>query len=214
MRPVAPRLAVVVSLLALVVALAGTAVAGVTLAKNSVATRHLKANAVTGAKVKNGSLTGKDLKPGTLKVGPRGLQGPTGPQGPQGPQGPEGPQGDQGDQGVQGPPGAPGEDGTSLGGIWVQSSGTPINATISGLFVGATVLKASTGVYCIETVDELPGNGYVVWTATVMNSPGYVSVTSNFNLASDCGSSSYEVMVETFNTSGNPSDRGFTLAIV
>jgi hypothetical protein len=78
----------VVALVALLVALAGTSVAAVTaLPNNSVGTAQLKSNAVTSAKIKNGQVKPSDLSASAKTSGP---QGPPGPQGPQGPQGPAG----------------------------------------------------------------------------------------------------------------------------
>lgn len=56
-----PSPALIVAILALIVAMAGTSYAATQLAKNSVGTKQLKNSAVTGAKVKNGSLTGSDI---------------------------------------------------------------------------------------------------------------------------------------------------------
>ncbi|HET7735646.1 MAG TPA: hypothetical protein VFK52_06705 [Nocardioidaceae bacterium] len=58
--------ALAVALLALVIALSGTAYA-LTLPRNSVGTPQLKKNAVVSAKVKNDTLTGADIKESTLK---------------------------------------------------------------------------------------------------------------------------------------------------
>jgi hypothetical protein len=76
LRPRRPSPALVVSIIALIVALGGTGYAAVTLPKNSVGTKQLKkkavtnskirSNAVTGSKVKNDSLTGKDIRESTL----------------------------------------------------------------------------------------------------------------------------------------------------
>jgi hypothetical protein len=90
--------ATVISVIALLFSLTGTAVAGAL---------------VTGANVKNGSLTGKDVKDSSLasadikngtikKVDIKGGQFPAGPQGPQGPEGPQGPGGPQGPAGLSG----------------------------------------------------------------------------------------------------------------
>jgi hypothetical protein len=81
-----PTPSLVVSLVALVVALSGSAYAVVnggapTLPKNSVVSKT----------VKNGSLKAKDFKAGQLPAGPAGPAGPTGPAGLTGPQGPAGP---------------------------------------------------------------------------------------------------------------------------
>jgi hypothetical protein len=75
-----PSPAMVVAVIALVLALSGTAVAVSQLGKNSVGTRQLKSNSVTtgkiandavnGAKVAKGSLTGSDIKLSALGVVP------------------------------------------------------------------------------------------------------------------------------------------------
>lgn len=56
----------VVSVLALFVALGGTAIAASQLGKNSVGSKQLKRNAVVTAKVKNEAITGAKVKRGTL----------------------------------------------------------------------------------------------------------------------------------------------------
>lgn len=60
--PKRPSPALVLSFVALLVALGGTAYAGVTLGKNSVGSSQLKANAVTTSKIKNGAVTTAKLK--------------------------------------------------------------------------------------------------------------------------------------------------------
>ena len=85
-----PSPALVISLIALFVALGGTAYAATTLPKNSVGTRQLKSNAVNSSKVKNHSLLAADFRPGQLPRGKTGAQGPAGPQGAQGQAGPQG----------------------------------------------------------------------------------------------------------------------------
>jgi hypothetical protein len=79
-----PSPALVVSLLALIVAMGGTSYAAIKLPKNSVGAAQLKKNAVTSAKVKNGSLLKSDFKSGQLPAGPQGPQGLQGPAGPAG----------------------------------------------------------------------------------------------------------------------------------
>ena len=61
-----PSPAIVVSLIALFVALGGTTYAATSLPKNSVGAAQLKKNAVTSAKVKKGSITGAKVKVGSL----------------------------------------------------------------------------------------------------------------------------------------------------
>ena len=87
-----PSPALVISCLALTVALGGTSYAAVlALPKNSVGPAQLKSsavttkkiapNAVTTAKVLNGSLVKADFKAGQLPAGPTGPAGPAGPSG-------------------------------------------------------------------------------------------------------------------------------------
>jgi hypothetical protein len=71
----------VVAVIALFVALGGSAYAATQLPKNSVGTKQLKKGAVTGEKVKAGSLEAIDFKGGQGLPGERGPQGPAGPQG-------------------------------------------------------------------------------------------------------------------------------------
>lgn len=77
----------VTSLLALFVALGGSAYAAGVLPAGSVGTAQLKKDAVTSAKVKDGTLKAADFASGQLKAGPRGDDGPRGAAGPAGPAG-------------------------------------------------------------------------------------------------------------------------------
>ncbi len=93
-----PSPALVVSFLALLVALGGTGYAALAPAPKSVGTKHLKKravttskirkNAITSPKVRDGALLGVDFAPGQI------------------PPGPPGPKGDKGDKGDPGAPGA------------------------------------------------------------------------------------------------------------
>jgi hypothetical protein len=84
-----PSPATVIACIALFVALGGTSVAAVTLAKNSVLSKHIKngqvktadlgASAVNSAKVGDGSLLAQDFAAGQLAAGPAGPPGPPGP---------------------------------------------------------------------------------------------------------------------------------------
>ncbi len=88
----------VIACAALLVALAGTSVAAVSIVipRNSVGALQLKPNSVNSSKVLNGSLIRADFRAGQVPAGPRGLQGPAGAQGPAGPAGPAGPTGASG----------------------------------------------------------------------------------------------------------------------
>ena len=85
----------IVSCIALAVALSGTGIAAVTAAlpRNSVGTAQLRNGAVTGAKVRAGSLTKTNFRGGQLPAGPPGVPGAPGPAGPQGLKGDTGPAG-------------------------------------------------------------------------------------------------------------------------
>src|SRR3954451_22313776 len=109
-----PSHGTVVAYVSLFVALGGTSVAAVTIAKNAVVSQSIKdgqvktadlgANAVTSAKVKGGSLLASDLKAGEL---------PGAVPGPQGRAGAPGVKGDPGTPGTPGTPGAAGAAGTA-----------------------------------------------------------------------------------------------------
>jgi hypothetical protein len=98
LRNLRPTPSMVIACAALLVALAGTSVAAVSIAipRNSIGALQLKANSVNSSKVLNGSLLRADFRAGQLPRGATGLQGPAGPQGPQGVQGPTGAQGPSG----------------------------------------------------------------------------------------------------------------------
>jgi hypothetical protein len=83
------RYANVTATLALVVALAGTSYAAVTITGRNIKNGSIKAvdlgrNSVTSVKVKNGTLRSVDFKRGQLPAGPRGATGPKGEAGPPG----------------------------------------------------------------------------------------------------------------------------------
>jgi hypothetical protein len=87
-----PTASLIVACLALLVALAGTGVAAVTvvLPRNSVGNAQIQNNAVTSTKVKNGSLLRADFRAGQIPAGAVGPAGPAGPAGAAGPAGPAG----------------------------------------------------------------------------------------------------------------------------
>lgn len=167
-RPSLPRpsAALVVSSLALVVALGGTGYAVTALPRGSVGTSQLKTGAVTAGKlhdssvtsgkVVDGSLLRRDFKPGQLPAGPAGPPGPqggtgaAGPQGPQGSQGPQGPQGERGltgPQGIQGPQGVQGPTGPSDG--WIAYGGVT-NVPASGAWVNVLGATLPAGSYVLQ----------------------------------------------------------------
>lgn len=91
-----PSPATIISLVALTVALGGTATAARTLitsqdiAPGAVTSRHLAPGAVTGAKIAPGAVTTQKLSRGARTVQVASLPGPQGPAGAPGPAGPQG----------------------------------------------------------------------------------------------------------------------------
>ncbi|MFM9044643.1 MAG: hypothetical protein ACKOL0_02370 [Solirubrobacterales bacterium] len=112
--------ATIISAVALIVALSGSAYAISQLPKNSVGTKQIRNGAVTSPKVKDASLLARDFRAGQLPAGPRGEQGPRGETGATGATGPAGP---TFSFAVQNPSGTP---------VPVATSGTEVvNRTIS-----------------------------------------------------------------------------------
>jgi hypothetical protein len=148
-----PSPALVVSLIALSVALGGTGYAAIVLPANSVGTKQIKRNAVTAAKVKDASLLAADFRPGQLPAGSAGPAGPagaagatgaggatgaagatgaTGETGVTGAQGLQGPKGDKGDPGADGSPDTPQQVLAKL--AQVDGSGSGLDAdTVDGI---------------------------------------------------------------------------------
>jgi len=151
-----PAPGLILSLLALFVALGGTSYAVVILPANSVGTKQIRpkgvkgsdiaSNVVTSSKVKDGSLLVADFKRGQLLAGAPG---------------PGGPKGDTGAAGPQGPPGATQSSAEAIVGSWTVSvnrgpSLPPLKSlntfTTSGGFVeiangGATARSPSHGAW-------------------------------------------------------------------
>jgi hypothetical protein len=107
-----PSPALVMSIIALVMSVAGTSYAAVRLPRNSVGSRQIKNNAVTSAKVRDGSLLRQDFALSELSA----LRGPQGEPGAKGDAGPQGDRGAQGERGERGPQGLPGSN-ASINGV-------------------------------------------------------------------------------------------------
>ena len=136
----------VIGIVALCVALSGTAYAAFALPPNSVGGGVIKNNSLTGKDVKNGSLSKSDLKKGTIKGGSGGSNGSNGSSGSRGPKG------DQGEKGEQGDPGTPGT-ARAYGGV--GSDGVKYGPSLN---LGATS-HPGTGLYCFATTNGLtPAN--------------------------------------------------------
>lgn len=156
----------IVALAALVVALGGSAYAGVQLSKNSVGTPQLKNGAVKTAKL------GNDVKKKLNKVGARGPQGERGEQGPRGQQGVPGQDGQNGLQGIQGPAGM--VNWSSVYEVVAQRTGTgAITAACNGndqVLFGTT---SGNSDYFVSLASR--GNGGREWGVTIQSSPGVIT---------------------------------------
>jgi hypothetical protein len=191
-----PSPALVISLVALFVALGGTSYAAIRLPKNSIGTKQLKDGAVTRSKISSGTISS--------------LRGQTGPQGPQGIQGPRGL---QGVQGVKGNTGAPGQNGTARAWAVVDNVGN-----ISHSHNVTTVVKNGTGDYCVELDPSVPNSS----TAAILT-PYFADDTTAGNdithLEYDgpCAPNgvrvlAYEVQAST-TLSATQTDQGFFIAV-
>jgi collagen triple helix repeat protein len=156
--------------------------------------------------------------------GPQGPKGDPGPTGPAGPVGPLGPQGPMGDTGQTGPPGAPGNTGPTgppgpkgeTGATGPPSAAGPAGAArdYGAVFGGASphfllpftgwqaITHTSSGTYCLTPDAATVSNGLpplvVSLGAGDGTAVGYVSFVGY------CSSTQYRV--ETFDSSGNPSE--------
>jgi hypothetical protein len=150
-----PSPAVVISLIALFVALGGTSFAAVTLVGK---------NSVGSPQVINGSLLKKDLNKKTIAAlkGNRGAQGPAGAAGPAGPAGATGPAGAAGTPGTPGAPGAAGATGPA--GPFPDT--LPAGKTVRGSFY-ALATAAAGGNWANDSVS-------FVWPLAAAPSPHYI----------------------------------------
>jgi len=160
-----PSPALVVSVIALVVALGGTSYAAIVLPANSVGTKQIKKNAVTSAKVKNGSLLSADFRAGQLPAGATGATGATGLKGDNGDKGTDGaagaagPAGSPGVKGDPGTPGAPGTDGAdgTAGTAGVNGAATRVRASKPA---GDVTVPANTITFGTAVTIPLAQNGW------------------------------------------------------
>ena len=128
-----------VALLALFVALGGTAIAAGNglLPKNSVGAAQLKKNAVTGPKIKNGVIAKQKLTAAAITA-LKGARGPTGP------------------KGTQGGQGQPGPAGTARAWARVLADGSLEVARSHN--VTSVIHLAGSGLYCLELAGSIPAS--------------------------------------------------------
>jgi hypothetical protein len=139
-----PSPAMIVAIIALVVACAGTATAARVLIRGSGQVARGSIN--TGDLADRRGVSIADLTPRTrfrLTATP-GSEGPPGQRGPQGPQGP---------RGAEGAPGAPGADGSAIAFAYVAPDGTFDEARSKGInSVARSPSFPDSGVYCFDLV--------------------------------------------------------------
>src|SRR5215469_18337672 len=135
----APGPAMVISLLALLVALGGTTYAATSLPKGSVGTAQLKNGAVTKTKINK-----KTIPALKGQRGPTGPPGATGATGAAGATGPLGPKGDTG---------ATGAAGTARAYALVGADGSIPTGRSHNV---VSVTRSATGVYCVELDPSVP----------------------------------------------------------
>lgn len=158
-----PSPALIVALVALFVALGGSAYAALALPKNSVGSAQLINGAVTPTKLSQASkraLSRPGPKGETGAPGPKGDLGPKGDPGPKGETGAQGPEGPKGDAGAKGDTGAAGPGARILS--WDEAAGaTPVRETIG------TVLGDTFSAECL-----IPGAGEAEVKLYVQTSDG------------------------------------------
>jgi hypothetical protein len=149
-----PSPALVVAIIALVVATAGSATAATVLIKRS---SQVARGAINSGDLANDRAVNLvDLTPATRLAlqnegGPAGPQGERGPQGPAGARGDRGPRGEDGPRGPQGEPGADGADGAALAHAYVTAEGAVPESLQKG--VNASELTFSEdgfAMYCFD----------------------------------------------------------------
>ncbi|WP_281289801.1 hypothetical protein [Nocardioides rubriscoriae] len=211
-RPSAPM---IVSTMALVVALGGTSYAATQIGSNDI-----KNGAVTSPKIKDGTIKPIDLAPGTVRTGPAGPAGPEGPQGPAGADGspgasgavgPAGPTGPTGPAGPQGPAGVGrwvyvGRDGTILAqsGGFTLVAGYPTLANTAVPPAPDNSLRANGNVY-INANEDLSDNA-IVATVVLQNTieqDGNSNTNGRFAGADGNAEFSGEIAVSRCNFMGN-----------
>jgi hypothetical protein len=184
----------VIGIVALCVALSGTAYAALALPPNSVGGGVVKNNSLTGKDVKNGSLTKSDLKKGTLKGGSGGSNGSNGSRGP------------QGEKGDQGDPGTPG---TARAYGSVGSDGVKYGPSLN---LGATS-HPGTGLYCFATTNGLTPTNAVALVDTDYTPIGTADGESAQIRSGGTGCPAGSFAVRTYTAAGALNDAAFAVIV-
>jgi hypothetical protein len=142
-RKITPSGSLAVAILALVVAMSGSAVA---------------ASLITGKQIKDGTIQVKDIsKTARSELAAKPAAGAPGPQGPAGPAGQAGAQGPKGDTGAQGDKGVPGE---ALAYANVKGDGTIEPGQSKGI-TNDMVDRTAEGVFCFKNLGFTPKSAMV-----------------------------------------------------
>jgi|1186.fasta_scaffold86451_2 hypothetical protein len=184
----------VIGIVALCVALSGTAYAALALPPNSVGGGVVKNNSLTGKDVKNGSLTKSDLKKGTLKGGSGGSNGSNGSRGP------------KGEKGDQGDPGTPG---TARAYGSVGSDGVKYGPSLN---LGATS-HPGTGLYCFATTNGLTPTNAVGLVDTDYTPIGTADGESAQIRSGGTGCPAGSFAVRTYTAAGALNDAAFAVIV-
>lgn len=183
-----PSPALVVSCLALAVALGGTGYAAVVLPANSVGTKQLKQGAIVAAKVKRHSLLAENFKDGQLPAGPQGATGLTG---------------------------AAGANATKLFAT-VLPDGDGIRATLgpaSGLAPNGLAVLPGTGLYLLAFAQDVSNCAVIASPGGKPFTPDSNLQATGEATAQTIGAGA--VAVETFNSGGGAATLGaFTVAVL
>lgn len=186
-RRLTPSASLAVAILALVVAMSGSAVA---------------ASLITGKQIKDGTIQIKDIsKRAQTKLATKASAGAPGPQGPTGPQGDAGAQGSKGDTGAQGEKGVPGE---AVAYANIKPDGSVEPGQSRGI-TDAMVDRTSEGIFCFK---DLP---FAVKSAVVTGDGSFGQIdtlpTASVLVSgalSDCDADgSHKVRVRTMDLNGN-----------
>jgi Collagen triple helix repeat (20 copies) len=142
-RKLTPSASLAVAILALVVAMSGSAVA---------------ASLITGKQIKDGTIQVKDIsKRARAQLAAKSAAGAPGPAGAQGPKGDTGAQGAAGDAGARGEKGAPGE---AVAYANVKPDGTIEPGQSKGI-TNAMIDRTTEGVYCFKDLGFTPKSAMV-----------------------------------------------------
>jgi hypothetical protein len=182
--------AMVVAMLALFVALTGTAVATTSAL---ITGKSIKNGSITGLDIKNKSLTSADIK-GELR----------GPSGPSGAQGAPGAKGDKGEQGIQGPQGP--------GARWALVNA---NGTIAEQSGGISVTSSATnGGYWINFGSDISRKMVLVSVRAFDGYAQALQCAGPTGVGCNPGGDTNHVFVYTHNADGTPADHAFYVAVV